>query len=239
MSSHDLVNDCKAYRDKHMDELRVIQSQIKFDKMSRGNKPLDNGSKLTIQPLIKLINSFIKNKGYLINDTKSILQTLGFSIDDEYIDLIKKSLMVSKSKKQTKKQEVAQYPPRFTSSKPLPPQEMTTSIRPKLNLKHIQQAKQPKSVSPNENTRKPKLSIDSPIHHKRDNKIDYSFGVVKGVEADNRIFNSETKAYKKALTRLKEANMINQLKDKSGIHSTNDARAAVGGLVKGRLSSWR
>lgn len=239
MSSHDLTKDCKVYRDHHMDELRVIQSQIKFDKMSRGNKPLDEGSKLTVQPLVKIISSFIKNKGYSINDTKSILQTLGFSIDDEYIDLIKKSLMVAPSKKQTKKQEVKQYPPRYTTSKPMPPQEMTTSIRPKLNLKHLQQAKQPKSVSPNENTRKAKLSIDSPIHHDKVNKTDYSIGVVKGIEADNRIWNSELKTYKKALTRLQENNTLDLLPQKTGIHSTNDARTAVGRLVKGRLIGWR
>ena len=242
MSSHDLTKDCKVYRDHHMDELRVIQSQIKFDKMSRGNKPLDNGSKLTVQPLVKIISSFIKNKGYSINDTKSILQTLGFSIDDEYIDLIKKSLMVAPSKKQTKKQEVKQYPPRYTTSKPMPPQEMTTSIRPKLNLKHLQQAKQPKSVSPNESTRKPKLSVSSSQHHDRVNKLDYSIGLVKGLEEDDRIWNSEKDKYLKAWTKIGDD--INTVSQRTGIHSTKDVRDEIkklkhGKAIGNRLVGWR
>ena len=238
MSSHDLTKDCKAYRDKHMDELRVIQSNLKFDKLSRGNKPLDEGSKQTVQPLVKIVLSFIK-KGYSIEQTKDIIKGIGFSIDDEYIDLIKKIIMVAKSKKSTKKQETAQYPSRYTSSKPTYPKPMTTTDKPKLNLKHLQQAKQPKSVSPSENTRKAKLNVSSSIYHKRDNRTDYSIGVVKGIEADNRIWNSELKTYKKALTRLQENNTLDQLPQKTGIHSTADARAAVSGLVKGRLSSWR
>ena len=238
--SHDLAKDVKAYRDKHMDELRMIQSQIRFDVMSRGNKPLDEGSRETVQPIVKIVLSFIRNKGYSISDTKDIIKAIGFTMSDDYIDLIKKSVSVLQNKIQTKKQEVKQYPPRYTTSKPKPIIDITSTDRPKLNLSHIQQVHQPASVSPSENTRKAKLSVSSSNHHKRDNKIDYSFGGVKGIEADDRIWNTEVKAYKKALTRLSEANMISQLPSKSGIHSTNDARNAVRHLVpKGRLGSWR
>jgi len=40
------------------------------------------------------------------------------------------------------------------------------------------------------------------FHHQRENRTDYSIGIVKGVEADNRIFNSELRKYSKALTKF-------------------------------------
>ena len=141
--SHDLAKDVKAYRDKHMDELRMIQSQIRFDVMSRGNKPLDEGSRETVQPIVKIVLSFIRNKGYSISDTKDIIKAIGFTMSDDYIDLIKKSVSVLQNKIQTKKQEVKQYPPRYTTSKPKPIIDITSTDRPKLNLSHIQQVHQP------------------------------------------------------------------------------------------------
>ena len=241
MTSHDLVKDAKAYRDKHYDELRFIQSEIKFDVMSRnGKKPLDESSRLTIQPLVKLVLSFIKNKGYSVDDTKDILGAIGFEIPDEYINLIKTGIKAVMNKKHTKRQEVKQYPPRYSTSKPTPPKPITSTDKPKLNLSHIQQVHQPESVLPSENTRRIKLSVSASNHHGRENKTDYSIGVVKGCEADNRIFNSEIKAYKKALKTLKDKGTIDILPKKEGIHATKDARAIVGKLVnKGRLVGWR
>ena len=241
--THNLANDAKAYQMKHLDELRVIQSNIDIEKKRiKGRHQSDNDIKkeamATVQPLVKIIQSFI-SKGYQVSDTKDIILTLGFEIPNEYIDLTKKMVSVSMSKKQTKSQEVKQYPPRYTTSKPQPPKDMTSSVRAKLNLRHIQQANQPASVSPSENTRKPKLSVSQSNHHGRENKIDYSIGIIKGVEADNRIFNSELKKYKKALMRLNDKGAIDQLPAKSGIHATNDARASVKSFVPGRLTSWR
>ena len=236
--SHDIVKDCKAFSDKHLDDLRIIQSSIDMDKRGRRGKPLDEASKDTIRPLVKIIQSFI-GKGYQISDTKDIIDTLGFEIPNEYIDLVKKMVSVASNNKQTKKQEVKQYPPRYTTSKPQPPKDMTSSVRSKLNLKHIQQAKQPASVSPSENTRKPKLEVSLSVHHKRENRTDYSIGIIKGVEADNRIFNSELKKYSKALTRLQEKDALDLLPQRNGIHATNKVRTSVRSLVPGRLTSWR
>ena len=158
---------------------------------------------------------------------------------DEYIDLIKKSVSVSMNKRQTKKEETHQYPPRYTTSKPKPIIDITSTRKPKLNLSHIQQVHQPESVKPSENTRKAKLSVSSSIEHGRNNKLDYSFGVVDGVEADNRIYNSELKSYREALKNINEQKLISHLPKRTDVHSTNDARAAVGQLVKGRLVGWR
>lgn len=141
--------------------------------------------------------------------------------------------------KEVKKQEVKQYPPRFTTSKPEPIVDITSTHKPKLNLSHIQQVHQPASVAPSENTRKSSLSMSSSVHRGRDNKIDYSFGLVDGIEADNRIYNSELKSYREALKSINERKLISQLPKRTGVHATNDARAVVGQLVKGRLTSWR
>ena len=238
--SHDLAKDAKAYRDKHMDELRVIQSQIKFDVMSRnGKKPIDEGSRLTVQPLVKLVLSFIKNKGYSVEDTKDIIKGIGFTMPDDYINFIKTGVKAMMNKKQTKKQEVKQYPPRYTTSKPQRQKPITSTDRPKLNLSHIQQVHQPQSVSPSESTRKASLSVSSSVHHGRENRTDFSLGVIKGIEKDDRIYNTEVKAYRKSLQALKDKGTIDQLPKKSGIHATNDARSLVGRLVPGRLTSWR
>ena len=84
-----------------------------------------------------------------------------------------------------------------------------------------------------------KLKHSKYRHVGRDNKIDYSFGVVKGIESDNRIYNDELKSYYKELRRLQDADMLNQLKQKTGIHATNRVRSAVNDIVPGRLGSWR
>ena len=251
--AHDLVKDTKAYRDKHIDELRVIQSDITFDKRSRNGRELDEGSKEVVQPLIKLMRTFM-NKGYSIDDTKDILAALGFDIDDEYIDLIKKGIRSSMNKKQRmkaqvkaqaqeiKRQETKQYPPKFTTSKPQPIIDMTSTYKPKLNLSHIHQVNQPQSVLPSENTRKPSLNISQSSHHGRDDKLDYSLGQVSGMEADNRIWNSESYNYYKALDKINDR--FDELPKKTGIHATNDVRAAIKKLKYGkeiakRLTSWR
>ena len=242
--SHNLANDAKAYQMKHLDELRVIQSNIDIEKKRiKGRHQSDNDIKkeamATVQPLVKIIQSFIKSKGYSLNDTEDIIDALGFEIPNSYKQLVKSGVNISMSKKQTKSQEVKQYPPRYTTSKPQPIIDITTTHKPKLNLSHIHQVNQPASVSPSENTRKPKLSVSQSNHHGREKKTDYSIGIIKGIEADNRIFNSELKKYKKALMRLNDKGTIDQLPAKSGIHATNDARASVKSFVPGRLTSWR
>ena len=81
--AHDLAKDVKAYRDKHMDELRMMQSQIRFDTLSRNGKPLDSGSKETVQPIVKIVlalvsiigsDEFLKNYPitYLIHLSRGI-----------------------------------------------------------------------------------------------------------------------------------------------------------------------
>ena len=235
IKTHDLAKDVKAYRDKHIDELRAIQSNITFDSQTRKDGGLDENSRLVVQPLVKLILSFIRNKGYSINDTEDIIKGIGFSIDDEYIDLIKKKVqsVIDKEKsnlkqqaiqqaKQTKRQEVAAYPPRFTTSKPKPIVEIKSTHKPNLNLSHIQQVHQPDKVSPSENTRRR--------------------GQIEGLEEDNRIWNSEKDLYIKAWDKIGDD--ISKLPQKTGIHATNDVRAAVKGLKHGkaisnRLTSWR
>ena len=220
--THDLAKDVKVCRDKHMDELRLIQSQIKFDVMTRKGGGFDEGSRLTIQPIVKLILGFIKNKGYSINDTKDIIKGIGFSMPDEYIDLIKKSVGVSMNKRQTKKQEVKQYPPRYTTSKPKPIIDITSTRKPKLNLSHIQQVHQPAKVSPSENTR--------------------ARGQIDGLEEDKRIWNSEKDPYVKAWSKIGDD--VKSMSQRTGIHSTADVRAAVkqlkhGKAFRNRLTSWR
>ena len=241
--THDLANDCKSFIGKHLDELQVIQSNIDLErKRQKGkhqsDKAIDNEMKATVQPLVKIIQSFI-GKGYQISDTKDIIDTLGFDIPNEYIDLVKKMVSISTNKKQTKRQETRQYPPRYTTSKPQPIIDIISTNKPKLNLSHIYQVDKPASVSPSENTRKPKLEVSSSVHHKRENRTDYSIGIVKGVEADNRIFNSELKKYSKALTKLQEKDALDQLPQRQGIHATNKVRTSVRSLVPGRLTFWR
>ena len=68
------------------------------------------------------------------------------------------------NKKATKKQEVKQYPPCYTTSKPIVQADITSTYKPKLNLRHIQQVSQPPSVSPSEKTRK-SLSVSSSQSH--------------------------------------------------------------------------
>ena len=225
-----------------MDELRFIQSELRFDKMPRNGRELDESSRLTVQPLVKLILSFIRNKGYSVDNTKDIIKGLGFDIDDEYIDLVKKAVRISMSKKQTKRQEVKQYPPRYTTSKPKPIIDITTTNKPKLNLSHIHQVHQPQSISPSENTRKPTLSMSKSSHTGRDDKLDYSFGQISGIEADNRIWNTEGAKYFKAFDRINDR--INELPKKTCIHTTNNVRASMKKLkhskeISKRLTSWR
>ena len=237
--SHDLVKDAKEYRNKHMDELRTIQSNLSIDQRTRRNGfGNDSGTHLVLKPLVDIVMKFIQNKGYTIDDTEAILTTIGFDVESRNIKLIKEAL----TNKQANKQAT---PPTPTS-------------KPKLNLFNIQQSNPPVSIPPSM-TIKPRasLSISSPQmseskaqdnpnlkrskfrHIGRDNKIDYSFGVVKGVESDNRIYNGELKPYYKALKRLQDADMLNQLKSKTGIHSTNRVRSAVSSLIPGRLTGWR
>ena len=237
--SHDLVKDAKEYRNKHMDELRTIQSNLSIDQRTRRNGfGNDSGTHLVLKPLVDIVMKFIQNKGYTIDDTEAILTTIGFDVESRNIRLIKEAL----ANKQANKQAT---PPTPTS-------------KPKLNLFNIQQSNPPVSIPPSM-TIKPRasLSISSPqtseskaqdnpnlkrskfSHIGRDNKIDYSFGVVKGVESDNRIYNDELKPYYKALKRLQDADMLNQLKSKTGIHSTNRVRSAVSSLIPGRLTGWR
>lgn len=223
MSSHDLAKDVKAYRDKHYDELRYIQSEIRFDSMSRKGRDWDESSSLTIKPLIKLVLSFIRSKGYSIDDTEHIIKGIGFSIPDDYINHIKIGLRAILNKKQTKRQEVKQYPPRYTTSKPKPIIDIKSTSKPKLNLSHIHQVHQPSKVSPSENTRKAK-------------------GQIQGLEEDKRIWNSEKDLYLNAWKKVGDD--INTIPQKSGIHSTADVRAAVkkldhGKAIGNRLSSWR
>ena len=144
--------------------------------------------------------------------------------------------------KQTKKQEVAQYPKRYTTSKPIVQADITSTYKPKLNLRHIQQVDQPPSVSPSENTRKAKLSVSSLESHDIPKQSAHrkAHGQIEGLEEDNRIWNSEKDMYIRALGKV--GNNLQQPNPR--IHATNDVRAAVRGLPNGsqlanRLRGWR
>lgn len=130
----------------------------------------------------------------------------------------------------------------FTSSVPEPPHDMTTTERPKLNLFSIHQTSPPVSIPPSEKDRKPTLSLSSVHHRGRDDRIDYCLGVVDGVEADNRIYASELNLYRNAMDRIHDD--LDLLPKRTGIHATNDVRAAVRRLahaetISKRLTGWR
>ena len=131
---------------------------------------------------------------------------------------------VKEQRRETKRQETQQYPPRFTTSKPQPIVDITTTHKPRLNLSHIQQVHQPGQVLPSENTRARRR------------------GQIDGLEEDKRIWNSEKDLYVKAWERIGDG--ISKLPQRTGIHATNDVRAAVKGLKYGkaignRLCGWR
>ena len=251
--SHDLDKEANEFLKKYDKPIELTLRRLEQDKHSL------EGTQRHMNELAEIVLRFMNHYHYnnyddedeCCDDIEKVVDALDIQLTSgqlNYLEsciapqVMKKSKLQQQTKqqaKQTKRQEVAMYPPRFTTSKPIPPQPMTNTIRPKLNLKHMKQAKQPASVSPGESTRKPNLSMSLAEHHGRNNKLDYSFGVVSGVESDNRIFNSELKSYKEALKHLKDNNMINALTKRTGIHATNDARAAVRELVKGRLTAWR
>ena len=148
---------------------------------------------------------------------------------------------IALNKKATKKQEVAQYPKRYTTSKPTPPKSMTNSARVKLNLRHLQQVKQPPSVSPSENTRKAKLSVSSSESYNvgKTSSHKKARGRIQGLEEDGRLFNTEKDMYLRALSKVG-----NLPQPTPRIHATNDVRAAVRRLPNGsqlmnRLREWR
>lgn len=145
--------------------------------------------------------------------------------------------------KEKKRQEVKQYPPRYTTSKPTPPKPMTSTYKPKLNLSHIQQVNQPATVPPSENTRKPSLSVSSvrskhipeQISHEREK------GQIQGIEEDGRIYNSEKAMYISALEKL--GRYTNLPQPRYRIKATNDVLTEVEGLpgrkrFTRRLTGW-
>ena len=147
---NDLVKDCKAYRDKHIDDLQVIQSNIDLElKKTKGiyqsDKEVETEAKATVQPLVNIVRKFIQ-KGYRINETDDIIKALGFEIPSKYSDLVEKMVRIPLNKKQIKQQETQQYPPKFVSSKPEPPRPITNTERPKLNLSYVHQVHQPEST---------------------------------------------------------------------------------------------
>jgi len=160
-----------------------------------------------------------------------------------------------------KHSEVNQYPRRFTTSTPTPIVNITSADKPKLNLSHMHQVDQPESVTPSENTRAPshriqldlsnsehvgrdssgriQLDLSHSEHVGRDNHIDYSIGVIRGVEADDRIYKKEVDPYALAICRLRRKNMLDKLpRRNSPVHATALARDTVGTLG-GRLTAWR
>ena len=71
----------------------------------------------------------------------------------------------------------------------------------------------------------------------REEKSDYSLGVIKGIESDNHVSNDELQLYRKALEVLNKRNTLKYLPKRTGIHATEEVRKAVGHLVPGRLTS--
>ena len=145
--------------------------------------------------------------------------------------------------KEKKRQEVKQYPPRYTTSKPTPPKPMTSTYKPKLSLSHIQQVNQPASVPPSENTRKPKLSVSS-VQSKQipeQTSHEREMGQIQGIEEDGRIYNSEKDMYISALGKLGRYTNLPQPRYK--IRATNDVLNEVEGLpgrkrFTKRLTGW-
>lgn len=149
-----------------------------------------------------------------------------------------------KAAKSVKKQEVKQYPPRYTTSKPKPPQDMITTYKPKLNLSHIQEPPQPKPIPPSENTRR--LALSAPSNKRsnkqkgvpREEKTDYSMGVIKGIESDHFVRSEELELYRKALEVLKKRNTLKYLpKRTTAVKTTTGIVKEVGHLVPGRLTT--
>ena len=242
--------EAREFYDKHEQEIQRIREGL--EKTSGKVAAI-----VHLRSLNNLINQFMyeyKHVSYNNNEAwewaiEKVITNFHIEVSDEELDSIvstvsssfkKKSSIQQQAKeqvKQIKHQEKHQYPPTYSTSKPFKPKDITTTSKPKLNLSHVQQVHQPDHVLPSENNRK--LSVSSSSHHGRDNNVDYSFGLVEGIEADNRIYNSELKQYREGLKSIDEHKLISQLPKRTGIHSTNDARAAVNSLVKGRLGSWR
>ena len=147
-------------------------------------------------------------------------------------------------KKATKKQQVKQYPPRYTTSKPTPPKPMTSTYKPKLNLQYIQQVNQPATVSPSENTRNVKLTVSSTSSKHIPEQVSYERekGQIEGLEEDGRIYKSEKDMYISALGKLGRYVHLPQPRHK--IRATNDVLNEIDWLPGGnkrfskRLTSW-
>jgi len=255
--SHDLVKQAQEFKKKHREAIDLLNENIRRDY----DKPACADH---LANLSKILNQFLKSFGYTSHDEwecRSDIERVleqGFKVklpSNFHLDFVEDALLpellreeqpmkqqAKSQAKQTKRQETKMYPPRYTTSKPQPPKDMTSSVRAKLNLKHIQQVHQPQSISPSENTRKPTLSMSKSSHTGRDDKLDYSFGQISGIEADNRIWNTEGSKYFKAFDRINDH--INELPKKTGIHATNNVRASMKKLkhskeISKRLTSWR
>ena len=260
--------DAREYVHKHIDELRAIQSNIDIDADDGTGRFQSKKSRLeerraAVEPLVRVMMSFIR-KGYSVKDISAIIEALGLEIGSTYVKLVKEGVSAALKKQRqekreqqanfkknalakrneafTKRQETNMYPKRFTSSKPTPPKDMTSSVRAKLNLRHIQQVDQPASVSPSENTRKAKLSVSSLESHSipKQSAHKKAHGQIEGLEEDGRLFNSEKDMYLRALDKV--GNNLQQPNPR--IHATNDVRAAVRHLPNGsqlanRLRAWR
>ena len=246
MPSHDLATDARSYASRHMDELRTIQSNIEIQAHEQpgayqSKKDIENEIRETVQPVVSIVLSFIR-KGYSPDNTHDIIVALGLSMPPSYERLVRSGVTIAMNKKATKKQETDMYPKRFTSSKPSPPTDITSTYRPKLNLSHIQQVDQPATVSPSENTRKPSLSVSSSESHNIPKQSTHkkARGQIDGLEEDGRIWNTEKDMYVRALRKV--GNSLQQPNPR--IHATNDVRIAVRGLpnsqpLLNRLRGWR
>ena len=247
MATRDLATDARSYAGKHMDELRAIQSNIEIQCHEKpgpyqSKKDIKDEIRETVQPVVGIVLSFIRSKGYSSDDTHDIINALGLSMPSSYERLVKSGVSIELSKKATKKQEVKQYPPRYTTSKPIVQADITSTYKPKLNLRHIQQVDQPPSVSPSENTRKAKLTVSGSESHSipKQSAHKKAYGQIEGLEEDDRIWNTEKDMYIRALGKV--GNNLPQPNPR--IHATNDVRAAVRRLPNGsqlanRLRAWR
>ena len=203
------TKDAKEFKTKHEEELKRLQEQFKATSGTIA-------AMVHVRSLYRLVYQFMREYKHTNFDNEKqcqytiekALDVFDIELSDEEFENVVSSLTRSLVKpsiqkqakeqvKQTKHQEKRQYPTTYSTSKPSKPKDITTTSKPKLNLSHVQQVHQPNHVLPSENNRK--LSVSSSSYHGRDNNVDYSFGLVEGIEADNRIYNSELKQYREAL----------------------------------------
>ena len=258
MSSNDIKLQAEKFKRKNREAIELIIDNLIADNGKQAMAShLNELAKYVLQFMRQTNHTNYTDDDECCDDIEKVMDGFGVKLTsgmENYLEAcVAPELMAKKQEipsiqqqakkqvKQTKKQEVKQYPARYTTSKPTPPKDMTSTYKPKLNLQHIQQVDLPPSVSPSENTRKAKLSVSSSESHHvvKQSKHKKAHGQIEGLEEDGRLFNSEKNMYIQALDKVG-----NLQQPAHRIHATNEVRAAVWRLpnatqLANRLTNWR